>query len=118
MNSTQISKVLNKHVEHFEGVYPIDVLPSKHIKPSIIVINLDIHYMAGSYWVALCFSDNGYAEYFDSYGLPPYKLENMSYLQNHSISWAFNRHRLQGFTSNVCGHFCCVYAIHRARGGP
>jgi len=41
MNTTQISKVLTKHVEYFQGVYPIDLLPSTHIKPSIIVINLD-----------------------------------------------------------------------------
>jgi hypothetical protein len=72
--------------------------------------------MSGSHWVALCISDSGYADYFDSYGLPPYKLEIMSYLQNHSTSWTFNRHRLQGLTSNACGHYCCLYALHRARG--
>jgi len=118
MNTTQIIKVLTKHVEYFQGVYPIDLLQSTLIKPSIIVINLDKHFMPGSHWVALCFSDSVYAEYFDSYGLPPYKLEIMLYLQNHSISWTFNRQRLKGFTSNVCGHFCCLYAPHRARGGP
>ena len=48
--------------------------------------------MPGSHCVALCFSDCGHAEYFDSYGLPPYKLETMSYLQNHSTSWTLNRH--------------------------
>ena len=112
----QISKILTKHVEYFQGVYPKDLLPSAHIKPSIIVINLDKYYMPGSQWVALCFSNSGYAEYFESYGLPPYKLEITSYLQNHSISWTFNHPRLQGLTSNVCGHYCCFYALHRARG--
>jgi len=72
--------------------------------------------MPGSHWVALCFSGSAYAEYFDSYDLPPYKLEIMSYLQNHSISWTFNHHILQGLTSNVYGHYCCLYALHRARG--
>jgi len=38
MNTTQIRKVLTLHVEYFEGVYPIDLLPSALIKPSIIVI--------------------------------------------------------------------------------
>ena len=116
MNTIQINKVLTKHVKYFQGVYPIDLLPSTLVKPSIIVINLDKHYMPGSHWVAVCFSDSGYAEYFDSYGLPPYKLEIMAYLQRHSISWTFNRHRLQGLTTNVCGHYCCIYALHRARG--
>ena len=116
MNTLQIHKVLTKHVKYFQGVYPIDLLPSALIKPSIIVINLYKHYMPGSHWVAVCFSDSGYAEYFDSYGLPPYKLEIMAYLQRHSISWRFNRHRLQGLTTNVCGHYCCLYALHRAKG--
>jgi hypothetical protein len=71
MNTIQIHKVLPKHVKYFEGVYPIDLLPCTLIKPSIIVINLDKHYMPTSHCVAVCFSDSGYAEYFDSYGLPP-----------------------------------------------
>jgi len=33
---------------------------------------------------------------FDSYGLPPFKYEIMAYLQRHSTSCTFNRHRLQG----------------------
>jgi len=82
-------------------VYPLDLLPSTFIKPAIIVINVDKHYMPGSHWVAVCFTDFGYAEYFDSYGLPPFKLEIMAYLQRHSISWIFNRHRIQGLTSNA-----------------
>jgi hypothetical protein len=78
MNTLQIHKVLSKHAKYFQGVYPIDLLPSTLIKPSIIDINLDKHYMPGSHWVAVCFSDSGYAEYFDSYSLPPYKLEIMT----------------------------------------
>jgi len=116
MNTIQIHKVLTKHVNYFQGVYPLDLLPSTLIKPAIIVINLDKHYMLSSHWVAVCFTDSGCAEYFDSYGLPPLKLEIMAYHQRHSISWTFNRHRLQGLTSNVCGHDCCLYALHRARG--
>jgi len=65
MNFIQIRKVLTKRVKYFQGVYPIDNLPSTLIKPSIIVINLDKHYMPGSHWVGVCFSDSGYAEYFD-----------------------------------------------------
>jgi hypothetical protein len=75
MNTLQIRNVLTKHVKCFQGVYPIDLLPSTLIKPSIIVINLYKHYVPGSHWVAVSFSDSGYAEYFDSYGLLPYKYE-------------------------------------------
>jgi len=116
MNTIQIHKLLTKYVNYFQGVYPLDLLPSTLIKPAITVINLDKYYMPGSHWLAVCFSDSGYAEYFDSHGLPPFKLEIKSYLQRLSISWIFNRHRLQGLTSNVCGHYCWLYALHRTRG--
>jgi len=59
MNTMQISKVLTKHVEYFQGVYPIDLLPSTFIKPSIIVIYLDKHYMPCSHRVGLYFSHSG-----------------------------------------------------------
>jgi hypothetical protein len=90
MNTIQVNKVLIKHVEYFQGFYPIDLLPSTLTKPSIMFINLDKHYMPGSHWVAVCFSCSGYAEYFDSCGLLTYKLEIMAYLHRHSISWTFN----------------------------
>jgi hypothetical protein len=116
MNKIQIDKVLTKRVKYFQGAYAIDLLLSTLVKPSIIVISLDKHYMPGSHWVAVCFSDSGYAEYFDSYGLPPYNIEIMAYLRRHSISWTFNGHRLQGLNTNVCGHYCCIYALHSAGG--
>jgi hypothetical protein len=75
MNTIQINKVLTKHVKYFQGFYPVDLLQSTLIKPSIIVITLNKHYIPGSHWVAVCFSDFEYAEYFDVYGLPPHKLE-------------------------------------------
>ena len=112
MNCIQIHKLLKKHVKYFKKVYPIDLLTSTLLKPSIIVINLHKHYMPGSHCVAVCFSDSRYTKYFDSYDLPPFKYEIMAYLQRHSISSTFNSHRLHGLTSNVCGHYCYLYALH------
>ena len=115
MNTLHINRVLTKHVKYFEGVYPIDLLSITLLKPFIFVINLDKHYMPGSHWVDVCFSDSGYVEYFHSFGLPLYRPEITTHLQRHSMSCAFNRHRLQGVTSNVCGCYCCIYAVHTAK---
>jgi len=115
MNSIQIHNVLTKYVKYFPVIYPTDLLPSTLIKPSRIAINFDKHHMVVSHWVAVCFSNSGFAEYFDSYGLPPVKYEIMAYLQRHLISWTFNRHRRQGLTSNVCGHCCGLCVLHRGR---
>jgi len=93
MNTIQIDKVLTKYVNYFQGVYPLDLLPSTLIKPAIIVIKLDKQYMPSTHRVGVYFCDSGYAECFDSDGLPPFKLEIKAYLQRHSISWTFNRHR-------------------------
>jgi hypothetical protein len=118
MNTLQIHRVLSKHVKYFLGVYPADILSQSLKKFAIIVVNLDEHYKPGSYWVAACFSDTSHAEYFDPYGLPPLKGKITAYLQSNSTSWTYNRHRLQGETSKVCGHYCCIYALHRAKGLP
>ena len=101
MNGIQIHKVLTKHLKYFQGVYPLDHLPSTIIKTAIIVIKHVKHYTPGSHWLAVCFSGSGYAEYFDSHGLTHLKLEIMVYLQRQSISRLFNRHRIQGLTSNA-----------------
>jgi len=57
MNTTLNDKVLPKHVRDFQDVYPKDLLTSTLIKPSIIVVNLDKHYMPGSHCVAVCISE-------------------------------------------------------------
>ena len=118
MNTIQIDNVLCKHVKYFQVVYPIDLLPSTLIKPSIIVFNLDKLYMSRSHWIAVCISDSGYAEYFDSYVLLHYKFEIKAFLQHHSISWTFKRYRLQGVTSNVCGHYCRITSPTEAGDNP
>ena len=86
MNTIQIHIDLTKHKNNFQAVYPLDLLLSTLIKPAIIVINIAKHYTLGSHWVAVCFSVSACAEYFDFYGLPPFKLEIKAYLQRHSIS--------------------------------
>ena len=78
MNTLQIRKVLTKRVKYFQGVYPL--VFTIHTYKAILVINLDKHYMPGSHLVAVCFSDSGYVEYFESFGLPPLNLEIISYL--------------------------------------
>ena len=108
MNTLQI---LTKRVNYFEGMYPLDLLSSSLIKPSIIVINLDKHYMPGSHWVAVCFPTLG----------TPNILIRAGYHNSNLKSWhtckatQFLGHltgRLQGLSSNVCGHYCCFYALH------
>ena len=41
MNTFQIHTVLTKHVNYFQGVYPLHLSESSPIRPAMIVINLD-----------------------------------------------------------------------------
>jgi len=118
MCTIQINRILPKHLNYFQEVYPIDLLLSILLNPSIIVINLSKNYirLSGSHYLDLCFSNSEWAEYFDSCDLPPYKLEIMAYLHRHSISCEFNCYRLKGLTANNCGQYCHIYAFHRAKG--
>lgn len=52
--------------------------------------------MPDSNRVAVCISETGYAEYFHSYDLLPYKLEIMAFLQCQSLG--IQNHRIQGLT--------------------
>jgi hypothetical protein len=116
MNTIQLDRVLSKSVKYFSGMYPIGLLQSILLKPAVIVINIDKLYMPGSHWLVVCFYNSGYAEYFYSYGLPPYKHGIMAFLQRHSVSWTFNRHRVQVLTTIICRHYCCIYALYGAKG--
>jgi len=116
MYTIQINRILFKHLNYFQEVYPVDLLLSTLLTHIIIVINLSKNYISCSHCLDLCFRNTEWDEYFDSYDLPPYKLEIMAYLHRHSISCEFNCYRLKGLTANNCGHYCHIYAFHRAKG--
>lgn len=118
MDSLDIYKALSKSVKHFKGVFPLDKLPSSFSLPAIFVINLDTHKQPGSHWIAISITDSGHGEYFDSYGIPPLKHKLIFFLRMHTIHWKYNKIRLQGSISNVCGQYCCVYALCRGQNIP
>lgn len=102
----------------FRGVHASDEVPiiQPRRKPQCFVMNIDPSDMAGSHWVALCvakLSNKAVIELFDSYGssltglnLPP--------------RWMFrqNKHRLQDYSSDVCGHYSIFFTRKRLSGVP
>ena len=63
-----ILKIENSTKSGFQGVFPIDLLPSR--QKGSYVINLDEHDQPGSHWVAV-YDDGDKVEYFDSFGVRP-----------------------------------------------
>lgn len=118
MNTVQIREILEADPytrEVFAGVYPRDRLPHTIEKyPSAYVCNTDTK--EGEHWIAIYVDKHVRGEYFDSYGLPPIHRTFLNFLNVNCISWTFNDKQLQGLASNVCGHYCVFYLLHRCRG--
>ena len=105
-----------KDITTFRGVYPSDLLPTS-IQSGTVIINADPHTREGSNWLAIHFnSPLSTAFYFDSYGRAPSDLNILSFLKRNCAVWNYNTPSLQGPTSVMCGHYCCLFARYMDRG--
>ena len=66
----------NKDIlNQYGGIYPSNGLPKYRLKrPGFIIANTDPYGKPGRHWVAFYFPRRGPAEFFDSTGSAPYKL--------------------------------------------
>ena len=124
MNTKQLLDVL-QHDSFtrtvFQSVVPADNLPRRILKrPQGFIVNTDDSTKKGSHWVAMYFTQDGKAEFFDSYGQDPdfYSQGFETFLQNNSMTFAWTKRVLQSPWSRVCGHYCLFYALHRCRNMP
>ena len=109
LNTWTIFKFMKKNI-YFGGVGPIDLLPNYLIaKPRSFIINLDESWKPGSHWVAIYFPQSGPAYYFDSFGrYPPARIINFIE-RNSKHGWLYNKRKLQGDLSVLCGYYCIVF---------
>ena len=115
MDTLLIEKLL-KNFKCFKGVYSLDMLPSTLNPPINIIINTDPSYMPGEHWVSIHISEDGFGEYFDSFGIPPLKIEIFNYLEKMcEKGWTYNKVALQHVTSDTCGHYCVLNIIFRCQ---
>src|SRR5215470_4846264 len=128
MYASQISKALESdpHVaKTFMGVFPSDKLPKNIWKfPCSLVANTDPSSKRGEHWVCFYFDRTGAVEYFDSYGIPPVNHNLFNFITENgcNLTWhpntrmICNDKRVQGYNSNVCGHYCIAYITQRVGG--
>jgi hypothetical protein len=128
MQTDQIIKALHtdeKTQPIFRGVYARDEFINQvnynddnddDDDTHLYVCNLDKSNQPGSHWVVIERTPNQDINYFDSYGLPPIfadlysKLVQMS---RNGLQW--NDATLQEYNTNVCGQYCVLYCLLRAR---
>ena len=112
MNTEDIDRLLRRVcAKDFDGVFSADTLPEN---PRLLVVNTDPAHSPGRHWVCM-YVDDGYGEYFDSFGMPP-TANFERYLNRHCSSSTFNRRQLQSVISRFCGHYCIYYCVLRSRG--
>lgn len=104
--------------KYISGVYAADMLPETKLKkkPAILIANTDGSDKPGEHWVAFYFPRTGDAEFFDSFGNRPKKIEFLRFLRRNSLHYTYNKKRLQSDFSTTCGLWCCVYLHQKCMG--
>lgn len=109
MNELELEQCLSTHPTtkgHFRGVYARDELRGKiPATGDLFIVNTDLRRDSGTHWLLCYFLPNDIALYFDSYGLQPLYPEIEEFLQSKKTTYMYNKQRLQGDDSNVCGHY-------------
>lgn len=117
MNTLSVKKHMRRLGVRNYGVYPADRLPSILYPSTAIIANTDPHFKGGEHWVAFYMDHHtGMIEYFDSFGNPPHLPTYQQFLRRNSLHpYIYNKYRLQGYNTSVCGHYCLVYLFCRIR---
>lgn len=97
------------------GVYASDRLPTRISPSTAIVVNTKPQTDSGEHWVAFYWDQNSNRiEFFDSFGRAPYPSDYQQFLRRNSrVPFVFNKYRLQGYSTSVCGHYCLSYLYFR-----
>jgi hypothetical protein len=114
MENSVIDKVLKKNCPLYRGIYACDRLPDAVLRPSVIVVNTDPASKPGRHWICIYFDEDGYGEFFDSFGLGPKRVFER-YMNEHSIAWTFNKKQMQSLVSRFCGHYCIWYCMLKCK---
>jgi len=114
MEDVVIDKVLRKNCAIYRGIYACDQLPNVVVLPSVIVVNTDPADQPGRHWICMFFDEDGYGEFFDSFGLSPKRIFER-YMDRKCIAWTYNKKQMQSLVSRFCGHYCIWYCVMKFR---
>jgi hypothetical protein len=105
------------NVKSFLGVFPSDLIPNSITRSGTFIINADPYTEQGSHCLAILLQPKAYnCYYFDSYGLTLFLPDIHYFLRHNCVLWDHNKVQLQGLTSDVFGHYCCLFALYMERG--
>lgn len=127
--NTQIEQYVSQHAPdvNFLGCFWNNTLPTTVPENSNIIANYSANTddTNGTHWIAMINLNptNGQdTYYFDSFGEKPDQNNSIldthahfkNYMTSHSRSYICNKDELQGVTSSVCGHYCCLAVVSQS----
>ena len=116
MDTLQILCAL-RDVRSLTEVFPSDLLPHSTAHACTVIINADPHTEKCSHWLAVQFLPISSRAYFDSYGMPPTLVPAIhEFIRRNCTVRDYNNRQPQRLTRNVCGKYCCLYALYASRG--
>ena len=115
MFANEIEEIMRKFPQ-FIGVYSRDNLPKKVDKPMGLIVNTDAQTEVGTHWVAIFIDQDSFGQYFDSFGLPPFREEFTNFLDNNCNEHVANKITLQCIDCITCGHYSCAFLAARFNG--
>lgn len=120
MNTVELLNILKN--DPYTSKMNCEVLPLDHFliksirSPSAVIFNYDNSDEPGSHWVATFTLADGQVEYFDPFGVKPLTKTLMNKIISLSVQFpVFNSTAFQG-ESFVCGQYCLIFLLLRARG--
>lgn len=125
MNTHEIEYCLTKNpltYKIFEAVCPADMIPPINaIKKPLLIVNTDSSAHEGEHWVAFFLDQqNKVIEIFDSSGKTTANSNKYfsSYFKKNltGMRIKYNSTCIQHHLSNLCGVYCLVYALYKAKG--
>jgi hypothetical protein len=99
----------------FIGVFAINKLPTKFLRPCCFIANTKPETHPGEHWIAIFINKEGYGDYFCSYGQEP-EYVFVSFMEKHCISWNRATKTIQQNISAVCGQYALFFLHARANG--
>ena len=120
MDTTTITKACLKGLPRgtrYLGTRSASDLPDKVFYPSAMVLNTDCKHKGGTHWICIYFSKDGYANYWDPFGMSvPYETWT-KFLYKHSKGGFYfvNHHAWQPSNSSACAAYCIYFLVHRSK---
>jgi len=102
-----------RNVRSFLGVFPSDLLPQSDTQSGTVIINGDPHTEKGSHWLTVHVRPKSASAYnFVSYGIVQLVPDIQVFIRRDSTVSNYNRRQPQCLTNNVCGKYCCLFALY------